>query len=417
MYRFLADPKPFQSITKGPCTAGSTLQCAFPTGLDAELLAQRTAFLRPDSALAVVVLSDENDCSIRDGGQYYYAADGNVPLPKATTVCATNPNDPCCYPCGSTVPPSCTADPACQTPPAPNTDKLNLRCFEQKRRFGLDFLYPVARYVNALSRPRLCTSRADLDATGTCPDKDTDGSPDLFDNPLFSGLVGPGKYARDPSMVYVLGIVGVPWQTIQAKTDANGNPLPIAQLVYPDGNGLVKQGLWPVILGDASQSPPVLASDPLMHESVAARTGTTPGTGEALAPATASYLANSVNGHEWPNTYLDDLQFACIFALDQPRDCSAISQLDPTPGCDCEDATASNGNPLCQKETGTYGTTQYFAKAYPGLRELAVLQGLGQNAGVASICARNLTDDTRRDFGYRPALDSLGERIRISAVH
>ena len=35
-------------------------------------------------------------------------------------------------------------------------DALNLRCYEQKRRIGIDFLYPVRRYIDALNEPRFC---------------------------------------------------------------------------------------------------------------------------------------------------------------------------------------------------------------------------------------------------------------------
>jgi hypothetical protein len=74
IYRFLVDPNPPIRIDKGPCAGAAQQQCAYPVGIDLVLLAQRAAFLRPDSAVAVVMLSDENDCSIRDGGQYFLAA-------------------------------------------------------------------------------------------------------------------------------------------------------------------------------------------------------------------------------------------------------------------------------------------------------------------------------------------------------
>jgi hypothetical protein len=54
---------------------------------------------------------------------------------------------------------------------------------------------------------------------------------------------------------------------------------------------------------------------------------------------------------------------------------------------------------------------QHWAKAYPGLRELDVLRGFGKNSIVASICARNVSDLDRSDFGYRPAIGSILERL------
>ena len=68
----------------------------------------------------------------------------------------------------------------------------------------------------------------------------------------------------------------------------------------------------------------------------------------------------------------------------------------------CE-ATPGNGTP---------GTTQYWAKAYPGLRQLQVLRDLGSRSVVASICARNTTDPGRPDFGYRPAVTAIIEGLQ-----
>ncbi|HEX7670161.1 MAG TPA: hypothetical protein VF395_11280, partial [Polyangiaceae bacterium] len=204
VYRFLVDPKPPLSVVKGPCSSGSTQQCAFQQGLDTALLSQRAAFLRPDSAVAVVLLTDENDCSIREERQYFYAATSpsKALLPHGSAACAANPNDPCCYSCGGSRPAACPVDPTC-TPPTSNSkdDQLNLRCFHQKQRFGLDFLYPIERYVTAFTRSHLCTSSPTLEPNATaCPDLDLNGAPDIVQNPLFYGTNGT---VRARSLVYV----------------------------------------------------------------------------------------------------------------------------------------------------------------------------------------------------------------------
>ena len=64
-------------------------------------------------------------------------------------------------------------------------------------------------------------------------------------------------------------------------------------------------------------------------------------------------------------------------------------------------------NPLCQG-SGGYSTTQIRAKAYPGIRELQVLQGLNDQAIVASICPANVTDMTSAATSVtgRPSLRS-----------
>jgi hypothetical protein len=73
--------------------------------------------------------------------------------------------------------------------------------------------------------------------------------------------------------------------------------------------------------------------------------------------------------------------------------------------------SAASSNPLCQNAMGQYSTVQTRAKAYPGIRQLQVLQGLGDQAVVASICPSNVTNTTAADFGYRPAAAALVKRV------
>ncbi len=68
-YRFLVDPEPYKSITVE--NNRSVLQ-----GVDDELLAERKNFLRSDSLVAIVLLTDENDCSLTDAGIAFNAANG-----------------------------------------------------------------------------------------------------------------------------------------------------------------------------------------------------------------------------------------------------------------------------------------------------------------------------------------------------
>jgi len=65
------------------------------------------------------------------------------------------------------------------------------------------------------------------------------------------------------------------------------------------------------------------------------------------------------------------------------------------------------------------GGIQHSAKAYPGVRTLEVLRGVGENAIVASICPKNiepragLTAAADPAFGYNPAIAALLETIRL----
>ena len=136
---------------------------------------------------------------------------------------------------------------------------------------------------------------------------------------------------------------------------------------------------------------------------------------ESEYPRAGVATGNPINGrdHSTIDPYFanvpEDLEYACIFPLPAPRDCT---QRDPgTEYCGCYDGNTDRS--LCEQTPGTSApsTTQYWAAAYPGLRQLEVLQAQGDNAVVASICARNVTDPNASDFGYRPALDAIVERL------
>lgn len=96
-----------------------------------------------------------------------------------------------------------------------------------------------------------------------------------------------------------------------------------------------------------------------------------------------------------------------------PRECGPG---DPT--CDCalhqvsgtdEWAPSSPNRPLCQAPDGSYGTTQYFAKAYPPSRVLEVLSGLSSSAFLGSICPKLLDpgETASSAYGYNAMLNGL----------
>lgn len=412
-YRFLIDPAPPRSFQKVPCGPG---MCTVPVGVDEPLLNQRRAFLRPDSLVAIVLLTDENDCSIQEVGQGYLAA-SNGTLPSGSAACAVNPNDPCCYMCGTTPPAGCAEDKTCKGVVPEELDHPNLRCHAQKKRFGYDFLYPTARYVNALKERKLCTSRPDLDAKAQCNDEDGIPGPDIRDNPLYLGPVD--VLPRLPELVFFAGIVGVPWQDILATKDADGVDYDPNELHFKRAKAMNGDGTWDKILGTPrppNGAPPIPPTDTLMVESVDVRGGLD-GQGNPLGPPGGAWNANVVNGHEWNTALLrEDLQYACTFPLPPDPVTGATTRTCTGPYCDCqsyEDEQDDPQNPLCQDPaTNRYGATQFRAKAYPALRELEVLKGYGDNSIVASICARNLDRPERQDYGYRPAVDAIVDRLK-----
>ena len=75
-------------VVSADATHGGSI--AVKQGIDADLLEQRANFLRPDSSVVVVVLTDENDCSIVDGGYGWLAGHqgpgGEYVLPRATAA-------------------------------------------------------------------------------------------------------------------------------------------------------------------------------------------------------------------------------------------------------------------------------------------------------------------------------------------
>jgi hypothetical protein len=411
-YRFLVDPDPLESVTVPMDNDPSTLPPAEVQGTDTTLLAQRAEFLRPDSLLAIILLSDENDCSIRDGGYGYIAAktDESFRMWRARSECAADPNDPCCASCNQEPPAGCPEDPTC----ADNGGKLeadqdsyNLRCFEQKRRFGIDFLQPTDRYVKGL------TQRTVQDRAG-----------ELVPNPIFSDL-DPGDDnagIRDAGLVFLAGIVGVPWQDI-ARQNAAGQPDLLAGLDQ-EGNPAggfknadelrLKNGAfestWDIILGDPAKDVP--PADPHMIESIEPRSGVNPITGDPIAPPGSPNGTDPINGHEWDPTLNDDLQYACIFPLlpGTERDCV----IEPG-SCDCKKPAEDVANPLCEPpQPGDPPTLQVRAKAYPGRRQLEVIKGLGKQGIVGSVCPVQL--DAARvdeaDYGYRPAIGAIIDRLK-----
>lgn len=384
VYRFLADPDPYESISVVDLKA-------VPTGVDAALLNQRRDFLRPDSQLMVLMTSDENDCSTKEYGQFFLVnqlrAAGGTPfrMPRARKECATNPADPCCKSCGQAAG-SCAVDASCGDPASPalysdKEDPINLRCWDQKRRFGVDFLYPVDRYVQAFTKS-MVTNRAG----------------ELVPNPIFTDLDPSDSITaiRAPTDILVAGILGVPWQNIarDSKDVKKGfkNAKEMNQPVAGSAN------VWDIIAGNPDLY--LTPKDPLMNESQKPRFGTSPITGVTLA-SPMSPGGNPINGNEY--TTEDDLQYACIFDLPQnlQRNCKDGS-------CECGDP--ANDNPLCANNPDGSGRTLLVrARALPALRQLSLLQGLGEQAAVGSACAAQTLNPAGPDYGYKPSINNVLE--------
>jgi hypothetical protein len=416
-FRFLIDPFPYQALERVLCNAGDPRpECVRPRVdaegrivTDANILAQRAAFLRPDSLVSIIMLTDENDCSIEPLPQNWVVAAirSQTAMFRGSSACDINPNDPCCHPCVLNPPAGCPQEANCSAAPGddslkrlPNeADGRNLRCFDQKRRFGYDFLYPTERYVNALrGRNGFCWSDR---ALTTNPDECVDARGQrvaLTANPLYAG-------GRDESSVFLAGIVGVPWQAISTDVDANGGAVGADELRFRPAPEFSNED-WAAIAGTpgSAGTPPTPPTNPYMVETPLVRTNIAAG--------------NAINGRDYDTAQgqnagvNDDLQYACVFPLPAAdrRDCTN-AQVGAN---DCDCTPGENDKPLCQETPGVgpNTTTQYHAKAYPGLRELQVLRDYGDNSIIASICAKNVDDPNRTDFGYRPAIAAIVDRLK-----
>ncbi len=324
MTRFLVDPAPYASL--------SVVQGALAkSGVDSVVLEQRAAFLRPTSNLAVVLLSNENDCSTMIEFQGFLALN-TQPFYRSTSICETAPESACCTSCGLPTPDGCEPDAACANPKYNfDEDHPNLKCFDQKGRYGVDFLYPTERYVNALSSSQIDPSSLSLVGVN------------LQQNPIFAG-------GRQAGQVTLQTIVGVPWQDI-VEDPANAASPTVTTTT------LAQTGAWEWVTG--------AVQDPFARESVKPRTGQSPATGDTVT------ADNAINGGERTISENDSLQYACTFGLpeEDPNGIYCSTCIDQS----CDD-------PICNN------TTQIASFAMPGTRQLEVVRGLGERGVVGSVC-------------------------------
>ena len=383
-YRFLVQPDPYAAITKNG-------DVAVLEGVDGDLLKQRHDFLRPDSLVAIIMLTDENESTVDPisfGGHAWYYEQSTPHVKSGTQICATAPNDPKCQSCyllGS------AGDPGCAAPLDDNTDNVNQRFFNPKQRFGYDPRFPIDRYVKGLSAHQV------PDRNGEHPvgnGFNYVGKANCS-NPLFSTNLPTSPTAdlchltpgpRTANLVFFAVIGGVPWQllTEDPTNMTAGNKAPFKSLLNVDD--------WSRILGRDPASFDTSGIDPHMVESSVPRAGVGP---------------DEVHSREW-DTKNRDLQFACTFTLPAPKDCLAPENAG---ACDCATATDS---PLCDAATRT---TQVLGKAYPTIQELQVAKALGDQAIVASLCPREPSDTTSSDYGYRPAMRAIVDRLKIALAN
>jgi len=414
-YRFLIQPDPYADVENVPDGSsvpiqpdGSAPQPAPPAdedagsapklvGVDKTILQQRKDFLRPDSLVAVIMLTDENESTIDPmalGGRAYRFNKVSH-LKPGTRACATNPMSAQCRSCYES---GASGDPACSQALDDDADQLNVRFFHTKRRFGVDPRYPIERYVRGFTERQVPNREGEHPLENGSPSFNYVGRPNC-QNPLYASALPssdnedlcnlpPGP--RSPDLIHFALVGGVPWQLLTEAPD----------FANPNSKSPFKRELtendWTKILGANPLAYDFTGIDEHMRESIEKRN---------LGPDMA-------NQREW-DTRHRDLQFACTFPLPKPKNCE-----DPKyalGSCDCfhpDDSTAPQTDaPLCDPAKPH---TQIRGKAFPTVNQLAVAKALHEQAFVASICPRQITNPASDDYGYRPVVTGIVNRLKLA---
>jgi hypothetical protein len=435
-YRFLVQNDPFDSIQINNNRASLG-------GVDTTILQQRSKFLRPDSLLAVIVVSNKwesvaNPLSIGGEGWLYESApfpsSPTYGAPEGTVECHGNPNDPNCTSCAfSNVQMSPDFAMRCPDDPPkgmqgfldPSNDSVVIRFFNQKERFGVFAGYPISRYIRGLQKRSVPDRAHEVDGNGNYV-----GDQDKFANcvnPIFAQNLPTDPAAdlchlqqgpRTPDLVYYGAIAGVPHQLLQAQAGVDpecsaGTP----QEDCPQKRQLTEAD-WLLITGKDPDHWDFTGIDPHMLESEDARAGLPCGT-------SSNDNCDPINGREW-STAKKDLEFACIFPLTDPgtgqpvvKDCNQMQYLG---ACNCATGSNSQNTPLCQKVNGAYTTTQIYGAAYPSIREMAIAHAMavspsGVQGIVSSVCPIHVSfagSSSDPLFGYRPAANAIVDRVKNS---
>jgi hypothetical protein len=431
-YRFLVQPDPFDHIQ---INGQSVAQLS---GIDATILKQRADFLRPDSLVAVIVVTDENE-EVADplalkgqawtfensqfpGSPNYAAPEGTIECKNAVdqnSPTTTGPYDKNCTSCAFI-----KGDPSFATR-CPNdgsgtqgfldpmNDQLNVRFFNQKQRFGVFVGYPTSRYVRGLSKSSVPDSGHEHDKDGNY----AGDSQSNCVNPLFATqlptdpngeLCALHRGPRTPDLVYYAAIAGVPHELLQQDRSNPDSPQ----------KEVLGEADWQLITGKDPEHYDFTGADFHMIESYLPRTAENlpPGVVNASqCPPGSSDTCDPINGRE-RDTKKGDLEFACIFALPMSKDCTNPMFA---AACACSAGNPTQNSPLCDSSSGSHTTTQISAKVYPSVREMVIAHAMGAQGIVSSLCPIHVTPangDSPPDplYGYRPALNTIVNRLKVS---
>jgi hypothetical protein len=410
-YHFLVQPDPYEEVVREG-------NAAKYKGIDNVLLQQRADFLRPDSLVAIVLLTDEDDSGVDPlalGGQGWAFMNATFPAsagvagaqrdanrggstaPKGTTACETAPGSAECTSCGFKNDPRVANDPRCKENDGfygKNEDDMNVRFHKMKKRFGVDPQYPIKRYVDGLTKTQVPDRITEHDANGNYIGQGK------CRNPLFSkNLPTAGEGDADPKLcnlekgprssdlVFFAVVGGVPQDLLHFDpADAEKS-----KITNED---------WVKIIGKDPENFDATGIDARMDQSTLPRAG--------RPPASATPGNNEEGGQlrDW-DTKGQDLQYACTFPLNTPVQCGAGNRET----CDCD---GTKNPPLCSA-----ATTQSRAKAYPTIRQFRVVNALKDQGIISSLCPitykptdKDINGAPNPQYGYRPAVKAIVDRLK-----
>jgi hypothetical protein len=394
--------------------------------------------------------------------------DAEFDPPRGTSACAANPGSPECTWCAYT---SAASDPNCKlgpySSPADWGYDPNLRHVHMQQKYGILPQYPLERYVLGLTSPKVPDRLHEYPGSPTYRGGIADDPTALEDqsctNPLFAMSLPDGSQMdpttlcnaagaggiRTPDLVFFAHIGGVPHQLLQVNpcyptsTPGCSDRSPLKDTLTPTD--------WISILGTDPDHYDYTGIDPHMIEDYQPRADA----GLLASPPQASGGGpDPIDGREWftdtlvtanggsvpaHNNLPVDREYACIFPLEKPdgsanpRDCSnaasdggVYADFVNQEACDC----SSKGLPptavpsvcgQCTPETCSQGGTdynaQYYAKAYPTIREIELVEKMGKQGILSSLCPIDTADDaagTDPLYGYRPAINSIVNRLKTA---
>ena len=469
-YRFLVQPDPFDSIVV-------TNNRASYSGLDGTLLQQRHDFLRSDSLLAVIVVTDENEAaadplSIWGQGWAFdnqlFPGSPNGASPQGTIECdeldpnnpeTTGPNDPNCTTCAFVS----TSDPtfATRCPKDgnagengfldPANDALNNRFYHQTSRFGITSMYPTSRYIRGLQQASAPDSHHEVDGNGNyIGDQDANANctnpiyaaalPTSATGPTDPALCNLARGTRTSDLVYYAAIAGVPHELLQTTPGAPDGlcPTGTAQADCPQKDTLTAAD-WTLIMGNDPENYDFSGADFHMVENwdprltqgsvlsaeekgplqanvmVNASNCPPPAAGQNTGTVAGQPLCDPINGREW-STNKEDLEFSCIFDLKPQYGGTGKDCTNPDymGACDCAPGGINSATQLCDSVTPTL---QVYGKAYPSIREMVIAKAMSTgktNQGiVSSLCPIHVTAAA----GQTPQSDPLyGYNPAVNAI-